>query len=178
MISYEEVKKQIGALPHRYIFWTQKEIRALPGILRENERILGLTSGFINKATWLLVLTNTRLIFLNRGMLFGLRQVQIPLERVQSIDHSFVLVFGSISVWDGASAFGLGMVLRSSIIPFVRATEAAIAAIKKPAKAPAAAAAAPVDIASQIARLADLREKGYLTLDEFETQKKKLLGPQ
>ncbi len=34
----------------------------------------------------------------------------------------------------------------------------------------------PVDVASQLAKLADLKEKGYLTDEEFQAQKKKLLG--
>jgi hypothetical protein len=174
MPSYEEIKKQIAALPDRYVFWTQKEIRALPKILVEGERILALTSGFMNKSTWLLVCTDSRLIFLNRGMFFGLRQIQIPLERVQSIDHSFVLVFGNISVWDGASSVGIGMVLKSSIMPFVRATEEAMSAIKRQGKR---SASTPThDIASQLERLAALRDRGVLTLEEFEQQKRKILG--
>lgn len=40
----------------------------------------------------------------------------------------------------------------------------------------AQSAPAPTDIASQLERLADLRAKGILTDDEFQAQKRKLLG--
>jgi len=175
MPTLAEVKKQIAAYPHRYIFWTKKEIRALPEVMDKDESIKAITSGMMNGASWLLVCTNRRLIFLNRGMFYGLRQVQLPLGRVQSIDHSFTIAFGSISVWDGASAFSINMVLKSSILPFVRATEEAIYALQKAATKPAASAA-PTDVASQLTKLVELKEKGYLTDDEFQAQKQKILG--
>lgn len=172
MPTLAEVKKQIDAYPHRYIFWTQKEIRALPEILDPDEKILAVTSGFIDGSTWLLTCTNRRLIFLNRGMIYGLRQIQMPLDRIQSIDHSAVIALGTIRVWDGASAIAIGMVFKPSILPFVRATEEAMYAFKRGA----ASKPATVDIASQLERLAALKEKGHLTEAEFEAQKKKLLS--
>jgi hypothetical protein len=175
MPSLEEIREQINAYPHRYIFWTKKEIRALPEILDDDERILAITSGMRDGATWLLVCTNRRLIFLNRGMFFGLRQIQLPLDRIQSIDHSAVILFGNISVWDGASSISIRMVLESSILPFVRITEEAMYALRKGQSKPAAAAQ-PLDVASQLAKLAELKEKGHLTDAEFQAQKKKLLS--
>lgn len=175
MPTLTEINRQIAACPDHYIFWTKKEIKMLPQVLKNDEKILAATSGSMNNATWLGLCTNQRLIFLNCGMFFGLRQVQMPLDRIQSIDHSATLMFGSIRVWDGASAFTLNMVLKKSIMPFVRATEEAMFALRKAQSKPAAAAA-PVDVATQITKLAELKEKGHLTDAEFQTQKKKLLG--
>lgn len=175
MPTLDEVKRQIAAYPHRYIFWTQKEIRALPDILDRDETIRAVTSGMMDNTTWLAVCTNRRLIFINRGMLYGVRQVQFPLDRIQSIDHAFTIFFGSIRVWDGASAFTIGMVLKSSILPFVRITEESMYALRKSQFAPAPSNA-PTDVAGQLAKLAELKEKGHLTEAEFLAQKKKLLG--
>lgn len=174
MPTLAEVKQQIAAYPHRYIFWTKKEIRALPEVLDKDERILAVTSGIMNGVTWLLTCTNRRLIFLHCGMIFGMRQVQMPLDRIQSIDHSSVIAIGSISVWDGASSFTIGMIFKPSILPFVRVTEEAMYALRKAQSRPAASA--PTDVAGQIAKLAELKEKGHLTDEEFQAQKKKLLG--
>lgn len=44
------------------------------------------------------------------------------------------------------------------------------------APAPAAPAAAPVDVADQLKKLADLRDQGVLSEEEFQAQKAKLLG--
>lgn len=174
MPTAAEINRQIDALPNSYIFWTRKEIRALPEILEHDESIKALTSGLMNNATWLAVCTDRRVIFLNRGMFFGERQLMIPLERVQAIDHEFTIFFGSITVWDGASAFTMNMVLKSSILPFVKSTQEQMSLSRKQAKTPAQPAT--TDIASQLERLADLKEKGHLTEEEFQTQKKKLLA--
>lgn len=173
MPTLAEVRRQIDACRDRYIFWTQKEIRALPKILDENEQIKAVTSGLMHNSTWLAVCTNRRLIFLNCRMLIGLQQVQMPLDRIQSIDHRFTLCFGSISFYDGVNVFTMNMVLQSSIMPFVKVTEEMMHQLKKP-QTPAKETGN--DIASQLSKLAELKEKGYLTEDEFQAQKKKLLG--
>ena len=177
MPTLVEVQRQIDGLEHKYIFWTQKEIRSLPDILDKDERILALTSGFMNSATWLAICTNKRVLFLNRGMIFGLRQLQIPLDRVQAIDHEYTVFFGSIRVWDGASYFTIGMVAKHSIAPFVKVTQDAMHAFRNQntAKASGTTSGA-TDIASQLERLAALKEKGFLTEEEFQSQKRKLLG--
>lgn len=184
MPTMEEVRAQIRAIPHRYVFFTGKEIRALPELLSTQESIRGLTSGMLDGDTWLAVCTNKRLVFVNRGMIYGLRQIQLPLDRIQSIDHQYGLVFGTIRVWDGASYFTISMVLRPSIQPFVATVQEEMKREKKEARSMTisnlpdalSAAAAPVDVASQLERLAALKEKGVITPEEFEAQKKKLLA--
>lgn len=173
MPTIAEINRQIEAYGHGYIFWTKKEIRALPEILEHNESVKALTSGLMNNSTWLAVCTEKRIIFINRGMFYGVRQIQIPLDRIQAIDHEATIFFGSITVWDGASAFNIGMVLKSSILPFVKVAQEQMQISRGQAKAAAQPA---TDIASQLERLATLKEKGHLTEEEFQTQKKKLLG--
>jgi len=177
MPTLAEVRQQIEAYPDRYIFWTQKEIRHLPGILDHGESIKALTSGILNGQTWLAVCTDRRLIFLNYGMFWGVEQVQMPLDRVQSIDHQFTFFFGSISVFDGVNEFTLRMVLKSSILPFVKTTEETMYSLRRAqTRIGSPDPNVHTDVATQLAKLAELKEKGYLTDEEFQTQKKKLLG--
>lgn len=180
MPNLAEVKQQIKDYPHSYIFWTDKEIRKLPKILDADERVLAVTSGYMGKSTYLLVLTPRRLLFLNCGMLFGLRLFQVPLDRIQALDSESLIAIGSISVWDGASSFRVGMILKSSILPFIQATESARKAynerkLQVEHSKPETHGAVP-DIATQIAKLAALKDSGYLTDEEFTAQKKKLLA--
>jgi hypothetical protein len=157
MPSLQQIGREITAIKDRYIFFTEKEIRYLPNILGENEHILGVTSGFVNKATWLAVCTNKRVLFINTGMIFGLHQVQMNLDRIQSIDSSHGLFFGRIRVWDGASSISIGLVLKRSVGPFVKTVQQAMddykrhvaydllqnAPAQKPAAAPTAQAPEP-----------------------------------
>lgn len=173
MPTLAEVRAQIEAYKDRYIFWTQKEIRALPKILDASESVKAVTSGLVANSTWLAVCTERRLIFLNCNMFIGLQQVQMPLNRVQSIDHEYTLVIGSITVFDGINKFRLGLVLKESIMPFVKVTEEMMNRVRMQA---VPSQSGTPDVASQLAKLAELKEKGYLTEEEFQQQKKKLLG--
>ena len=173
MPTLSEVRQQIDEYGHAYIFWTKREIRYLPKILDEHETVKALTSGMFNGSTWIAVCTNRRVIFLNCNMFIGAEQVQMPLDRIQSIDHFFGLFFGTIKVFDGVNVFALNMVLKDSILPFVKATEAAMYASKH---ADTTHAPQTTDIASQLTKLAELRDKKILTEAEFQEQKKKLLG--
>jgi hypothetical protein len=128
MPTLKQVKDQIARLPSdgRYLFWTSKEVRALPQILEEDERILAITSGFVGNNTWMLACTDRRIIFLDRGWLYGLKQIQMPLNRINSIDHEIGMAFGTISVWDGATRMSVGTILRSKVNFFVKTAKRAI----------------------------------------------------
>jgi Bacterial PH domain len=182
MPTLQEVQQQIADLPHKYIFYTKKEIRYLPEILVEGEKIRALVSGYCEKRTVLAVCTNRRLLIIDKGFFFGLRQWQIALDRVQSIDGNYVIMFGSVRIWDGASSTMLNMVLAKNIDPFIKEVRHAIDDFKRLSYQEVTGAgrtqyAAPViDIASQIERLVQLKEAGHLTEDEFQAQKYKLLN--
>lgn len=186
MPTLEQVWSQIHALPHRYIFYTKKEIRYLPKILSEDERILAVTSGLMEARTWLAVCTDRRILFLDRGMFFGLRQVQINLDRLQTIESDSGLLFGSIRVVDSGSSMMIRMVLKQSIAPFVRVVQDAMDAYKRTmvydlaragtnalsGSTPGAPKAAFV---TELESLARLRAEGHLTDDEYAAAKTKLL---
>ncbi|MFM9889790.1 MAG: PH domain-containing protein [Rickettsiales bacterium] len=184
MPTIAEVWKQIDALPVKYIFYTRKEVRYLPKILAEDERILAVTSGFMQNRTWLVACTSKRVIFLDRGMFFGLRQFQLNLDRIQSIDSSFGLAFGTIRVYDGASAMQIGLVLKYTIAPFVKIVQEAMDRYKRTMVFDIAAAAtkaqhsAPdkADFIHELERLSKLKADGHLNDAEYSAAKAKLLG--
>ena len=185
MVTIDQVWQQINALPDRYVFYTRKEIRYLPKILVDGERILALTSGFLNKHTWLCVCTSQRILFIDRGMFWGLRQIQMNLDRIQAIDSSYSLFFGSIRVWDGASAFQIGLVPKSSIAAFVRTVQAGMDHYKRQmvhdivgqasgVAHPAAPQGTPW--IGELERLAQLKSSGHISEAEYAAAKAKLLA--
>lgn len=192
MPTIQQVWQQINALPDRFIFYTKKEIRYLPKIMVADERVLALTSGFFRNHTWLCVCTNRRILFLDRGMFWGLRQLQMNLDRVQSIDSSYSLFFGKIRIWDGASAIEVGLIPKPCIAPFVRIVQDSMDRYKRmmvhdivgqaghvrPVTAQAAPAAPSANDAwlSELERLAQLKTAGHLTDDEYAAAKAKLMG--
>jgi hypothetical protein len=189
MPTIDQIWQEINALPHRYIFYTRKEIRYLPKILSSDEHILAITSGFMNNRTWLAVCTNRRVLFLDRGMFFGLRQLQMNLDRIQAIDSSFGLAFGTIRVWDGASSMNIGLVLKSSVAPFVRTVQEAMDKYKRLMVHELAATATSAhqtasttgslpqsQLLNELERLARLKTDGHLTEEEYSAAKAKLIA--
>lgn len=183
MPTLDEIRKQIKALPHGYVFYTRKEIRYLPKILNEGEKVLAITSGYMNKHTWLAVCTNKRVLFLDRGMFFGLRQVQMNLDRIQSIDSSYTILFGRIRMWDGASSISIGLVLKSSIGPFVRTVQDAIDTYKRTMAYDIANSITGTGsntgtpkLTDELERLAKLKAEGHLSEEEFQAAKTKLIS--
>ncbi len=185
MPTKEDVWKQVKALPKAYIFYTKKEIDYLPKVLSEGENILAITSGFMQNRTWLAACTDRRILFVDCGMFFGVRQVQINLDRLQTIESDVGLVFGSIRVVDAGSSMSIGMVLKSSIAPFVRTVQDAMDHYKRTmaydmaratTNAMGGASHAPKSgMIDELERLAKLKADGHLSEAEYLAAKTKLL---
>lgn len=189
MPTREQVWKEVKALPHTYIFYTRKEINYLPKVLNEGEHVLALTSGFMQNRTWLAVCTNRRILFIDCGMFFGVRQVQINLDRLQTIESDVGLVFGTIRVVDAGSAMAIGMVLRSTIAPFVRTVQNAMDQYKRLMAYDMARATTNAmgghagdhtphpgsNMINELERLAKLKADGHLSDTEYQVAKAKLL---
>lgn len=178
MPTLAEVQQQIKALGNVDTFGTKKEIKHLPDVLYGDESVLGLTSGLMDGNTWLIVCTERRVIFLDKGMIYGLKQRETGLDKINSIEHKTGLVMGSIVIWDGASGMTIKNVMKASVKPFVDAVNNAIADMKRAASAPtpSAAPSSDDDVVSRLERLATLKERGIITDDEFLSQKAKILA--
>ena len=154
---------------------TKKEIKFLPEVLRESEKISYLTSGFHEKNTWLITCTNERVIFLDKGMFYGLKQKEIPLNKINSIEQKTGLIFGEISIYDGASRTEVTNIMKKTVKPFIHAVNNAIESFRNNAAKPIQQQAGD-DLVDQIEKLANLRDKGILTEEEFQAKKTQLMG--
>ena len=187
MQTRDQVWAQVKELPNRYIFYTRKEINYLPKILADDEKILAITSGFMLNRTWLAACTDKRILFVDRGFFFGVRQIQINLDRLQTIESDIGLIFGNIRVVDAGSAMEIGMVLRSSVAPFVRTVQEAMDRYKRTmafdiAHATTNATTGNMHMSSsgspiinELERLSKLKTDGHLSDEEYVAAKTKLL---
>ena len=110
-------------------------------------------------------------------MIYGLKQRETPLERINSIEQKTGMIFGSIGIWDGAALMEIKNVMKETVRPFVEAVNSARDAVKRAegvAQHPPPHSSS--DMVSQLERLADLRDRGILSDDEFRIQKDKILG--
>ena len=131
--------------------------------------------------TWLIVCTQKRILLLDHGFLFGFKQSEMNLENINSISYQTGLLFGSIEIWHSGARMLIENCNKKTVKPFVEAVNAAMTAAKGARTASVTNTAIPAapaadDMVSQLERLGALVEKGLLSKEEFEAQKKKLLG--
>ena len=177
MPTIEQVQSMIGELEVLDTFGTRKEIAFLPEVLRDSEKILYLTSGLSDGNTWLITCTNERVIFLDKGMFYGLKQKEIPLNKINSIEQKRGLILGEIAIYDGASKIQIKNIMKHTVKPFVEAVNNAIESFtRNTAKPSSSQLQASEDLADQIEKLANLRDKDILTEEEFQAKKTQLLG--
>ena len=97
-LPQEVVDQQINNVGKFHKWFVSKEIGYLPSILREGEEIAFLTSGYVNKNTVLVVATNYRLMVLDAGMVYGLRQQEFPYDKINSVTSDRGILFGKVRI--------------------------------------------------------------------------------
>ena len=80
--------------------------------------MLAFTSGLMDGNTWLVTLTDRRIIFLDKGMIYGLKQTAIDLDKVNSISGETGIMFGKIAIEDGASQRVIANVWKKTVVAF------------------------------------------------------------
>jgi hypothetical protein len=174
MRSLEDIQAEIKTLPTVDTWGTKKEVRELPKILSDNEHIKAICSGLLNGNTWLIVCTNKRVIFLDKGMIYGLKQMETPIEKINSIGHNEGLLMGEISIWDGASKMEIKNIAKATVLPFAKAVNEEIAAYKESLKPQNISVQS--STADELIKLKGLLDAGILTKEEFNAEKSKILS--
>ena len=169
------VEAQIKALGDFHQWFTRREIQHLPEVLSPGETIRALTSGVYEGKTWLITVTDQRLLFLDKGMLYGLKQVELPLRHISSISHTTGLMFGELQIATGSGKSIVKSIPKAEVAKISSIVSSLIRAAHSPS-APPASSTAPVDVSAQLERMASLMERGVLTPQEFAVQKAKLLA--
>lgn len=153
-------------------FGTKKEFLHLPKILADGETPIAVASGMMNGNTWLIVLTNSRVIFLDKGLLYGLRQVDVRLNDIASVSCETGLLLGSITISTTATNYTISNVIKRAVNPFTNMVNDA----RNPAISTPPDTNKSTNKLDQLERLAALKEKGVLSDDEFLSEKAKILA--
>lgn len=170
------IEEQIKSLGEFRIFGTKKEIAELHNIIAEGEIILGLGSGMIDGNTWLCTVTDRRVLLLNKGMFYGLKQLEMPIANIKSVTHKTGLASGELLIDTGGDT----KTIKSIVNADVQRLAALISGLVHDKGIPKPLATQPLasgdDVLAKLERLAVLMEKGLLTDDEFAEAKRKILG--
>ena len=86
-VEKEYVEEQLAKLNSKKRLGVGKELKHLHEVINKGENILGHTRGFYNGNTWLVCITDRRIIFLDKGMIYGMKQTEIPLKNVSAVNY-------------------------------------------------------------------------------------------
>jgi hypothetical protein len=150
----------------------KKELRHLSDILKQGEKVLAVTKGQVDSRTWLLAVTDARLILLNFGLLFTRRQLEVPLFSVKSVGYAKGLIYSSISIDTGGGIVSLEKMQKKSITAL---TTIICNAVNDTVNKNSSSEKTD-DLTRELERLANLKERGNLSNIEFEAQKRRLLA--
>lgn len=171
-----EIKEQIKNLnlSNTSQFLGRKEINELPQILAVNENINNIVQGTYNNGSGILVSTNRRLIFIDKGLLYGLKVEDFPHDKISSIQYETGLLLAKIKIHTSGNIALIDNVEKSSARQFSEFVRDYISQPKQQEQVVVQTSSEP-SILDQLEKLGKLKEMGILTDEEFNDQKKKLL---
>ena len=176
----EEIKPVLSQLDGVSAFAAKKEIKELPSILWENEMPEAIIQGRYQNAVGILVCTNKRLIFINKGV-FNLKVEDFPLNNVSSIQYETGMIFGKITIFASGNRAEIDNIEKKRTRTFAEYARSKISASSSTDQPQSTAqASVVVDSADimieKLEKLAALKDRGILTEDEFLVQKEKILN--
>ena len=156
------------------------EIRELPNILWEDEMPIAVITGTYHKGNGILVVTDRRLIFIDKGLV-GLTVEDIYFEDISSIESHQGWMMGSLTIYARGNKESIENVLKNNVRPFSDLLRNELAKSKKlnvdltPQAQRASTTLDPAANIDALYKLAELHKMGALTDEQFEEQKAKLL---
>jgi hypothetical protein len=174
----KEIENAIKNMTGASKFLARKEIKELPSILWEDELPEKIVQGTYNNRNGILVATNKRLIFLDKGI-FSLKVEDFPYDKISSLQYASGLLLGGIEVYASGNKAEIKNIAKDQVKPFCEYIRARITKASPHAsmsKAPAATSGDGNSVIDQIERLAKLKKQGILTEEEFKDQKQKILN--
>lgn len=175
----DKINAQLGRLSSVSRLFGRREIKELPNILWDDEDLRDIVQGLYDNGQGILVATTRRLVFVNKGMVYGLKVEDFSYDRVTSIQYETKMMFGTITIFGSGNKAVVSQVTpKARAKSFAESVRALISETKEPAVAapPVAPTAPGIDPIAQLEKLAELKDRGILTEEEFAAKKKQLLG--
>jgi hypothetical protein len=151
----------------RNTYGTKNEVKHLEEYLEPGEVVGEIAGGRFGQSNGLLALTDRRVVFVFHGVVrTGFEEFRLPV--LTAVASRGGVMWASISLTVAGSTARIESVDKTDAKRMVDAIRLALSA--------GAPTPAMVDIPAQIMKLADLRDAGVLTSEEFEAKKTDLLA--
>ena len=167
MPSSDEIRDAIKKLGMSNGWLVKQEIAALPSVLWEDELIAGAIQGHYNDRAGLLVATQRRLIFIDKGWA-SLRVEDFPYDQITSIQYATGMVFGEIIIFAAGNNAKISQLAKAETLAFADIARNHVNKLSALTPQPGSPAAAPAEQRlAMLERLALLKQQGILSDEEL-----------
>jgi hypothetical protein len=179
-VRQELVKAGVGCMIFE-VFWLRK-ISLFAENLRATEHILGGVWCFFRKRRGRLIATETRIVFLEQKGVFGSVVESFNYNRISALEMTKGLIFAEMTITSGIKTQQVQWIPKFQLTRFVQLVQGMVdktnggvttTPVNETLPVEATADIEP-DMGLQLERLNQLRVKGILTEDEFETLARRL----
>jgi hypothetical protein len=176
MPTLEQIQEQLKRIDGVSHLLGRKEIKELPAILWEDEHVDHMLSGIYNNGLGALFATNRRLLFVDKGLIFGLKVEDFPYDKITSIQYETGIIQGKLTIFASGNRAEITNCDKVLVRGFAEYARARISSLHAGKAVPAPTPDGNDDTISKLERLAKLKEQGILTDEEFMQQKAKILS--
>lgn len=164
----------VDRLPKVVRFSARREIKDLANVLGLDETVVALAQGRYSKRQGLVLATDRRVVFLEHGMVRRIQE-DFPYDRISSVGAKKSLVSGALTIHASGNDAEI-----DNIVPKDSATEIAEVVRARLGSPKTSTTTSPEPsaptAAEKVRELAQLRDEGLLSEDEFERKRRELLG--
>ncbi|MDR1285414.1 MAG: PH domain-containing protein [Campylobacteraceae bacterium] len=176
MPTCEDIQNQLKSLNVENELLNRKEIKELPNILWDNERLQKIVVGIYNNNMGMLVATDKRLIFIDKGLFYGLRIEDFGYDKISSIQYELGILTGDITIYVSNNKAKITHIAKQQAKDFCVHARNYISGQKS--DLPSSAISSQLsskNVIDEIERLFKLKESGAITDGEFNALKNKLM---
>lgn len=167
--AIEDAMKKAGGIGWQ----TRGEVKELPKILWPDELPQKVIRGTYENGTGLLVATDRRLLFVNKGLM-SLKVEDFGYDKITSLQYKTGMMFGEIDVLASGNRATFKNIEKGHVRAFADWVRARISAPK--AGGPSVVVQTGASASDELTKMAELHKAGILTDEEFAAKKKQLLG--
>lgn len=176
MTTVEEIQTTVKAIQVGSYLWNRKEIGELPGILVENEIVEAIILGMYNTRNGLLISTNKRMFFIDRGLIWGLKVEDFSYNKISSIQYNKGIIFGEITIMSSGNTAKIEKTDKDSCSQFCEHVRNRISTSSISDSLSSTSSIGITDnLIEKLKQLGELKAQGILTDEEFILAKQKLL---
>jgi hypothetical protein len=177
MADAASVEKAIKNLSGGEKFLGRGEIKALPSILWEDELPEKIVQGLYNNGNGILVATNKRLVFVDKGLM-SLKVEDFPYDKITSIQYSTGILMGGIDIFASGNKAEIKNVTKDQVKPFAEYVRARITGASAHASAPASpqTVSQDGDPVKKLKQIKEMLDMGLISQAEYDSKKAELLS--